>query len=181
MRKLVYILIFIIGSVSIADRCIAKGNEATTNDSIEFRNRDALLYYREAVPSAFSIYLIIRPSQHTYELYWEYGGSELGTWKQKGDTLFMTPKLVFDGSSTGEFHYLQLPDTAASDFMNTPKTFLMEDGGAKMTDLTTYMYPDLKLNLVPRQFLDEDKLIGSIFLGNYLKWAKKQLKKESDK
>lgn len=93
----------------------------------------------------------------------------------------MTPKLVFDGSSTGEFHYLQLPDTAASDFMNTPKTFLMEDGGAKMTDLTTYMYPDLKLNLVPRQFLDEYKLMGSNFLGNYLKWARKQLKKESDK
>lgn len=181
MKKLVYILIFITGIFSIACNSIGKGNKVTANDSIEFARLDALLYFREAPPMVFFEYLIVRPEQHTYELYYQNFGSELGTWKQKGDTLFMTPKLVFDGSSTGEFHYLQLPDTAASDFMNTPKTFLMEDGGAKMTDLTTYMYPDLKLNLVPRQFLDEYKLIGSNFLGNYLKWAKKQLKKDSDK
>lgn len=53
MRKLVYILIFIIGIFSIACNSIGKGNKATASDSIEFARLDALLYYREAVPSAF--------------------------------------------------------------------------------------------------------------------------------
>lgn len=78
MRKLVYILIFIIGSVSIGCNSIGKGNKVTANDSIEFYY-DVLFYLRKSPDTTDFQYLFIKRGLRTYELYNEHSGSEIGS------------------------------------------------------------------------------------------------------
>lgn len=170
MRKLVYILIFIIGSVSIADRCLASGQENIPESVKHLPNHvygDIRVYWREALPMILNRYLILNRQQHTYELYDDLLTSELGTYKQIGDTLHMTPRLTFYNSDfKDEWVCYELPETDTSKVidqnLNIVKTFLIKNGGDRLIDLTTYSTMAIEYDTIyvaPETFTPRDEYI----------------------
>lgn len=184
MKKIIYILAFFMLSIPGASYCLGHDNDTvhheygtcSENDAEidrfdTFSDFDVILYCRDnPINGLISfIYLILKPLEKTYELYPQYGLTEIGTWKQNKDTITLTPRLAI---ATGNgWEYAELPDTVQCDKdMNIQKTFIMKDGGSRLLEITPYSHPS--------QRFDEYLLVGSKFLGDYLKRLKKEKRKK---
>lgn len=184
MKKIIYLLAFFMLSIPGASYCMEHENDTvhqeydtySENDAEidrfdTFSDFDVILYCRDNPiigPISF-IYLILKPLEKTYELYPQYGLTEIGTWEQNKDTITLTPRLAI---ATGNgWEYAELPDTVQCDKdMNIQKTFIMKDGGSRLLEITPYSHPS--------QRFDEYLLVGSNFLGDYLKRLKKEKRKK---
>lgn len=171
MKKFVYILVFIIFCIPGAAYCLEDDNDIVLQDYDTFSNLDALLYFREAHINVLPIYLFLKPMEKTYELY--SCGTEIGTWEKNKDTLVLTPRIAIDNRYHG-WECVNVTDTALcdDDDMRLTKTFIIQDGGFRLLEITPYS--------IPSQLNDEYKLIGSNYLENYLNYLKTKKRREME-
>lgn len=175
MRKLVYILIFIIGCVSIGCNSIGKGNKAKAKDSIEFYY-DVLFYLKKSPDTTDFQYLFIKRGLRTYELYNEHSGSEIGSWVRKGDTLYMTPELSMYHPDSVKPSIVKLSGSLTPDSMNIQKKFLVKNLGIQLKDVTPCNVKDINPSY-KNYISDEYFMVGPDLPKGYLKKIGKATKK----
>ena len=162
MKKFIYIIFLIIGVGTIGSSCntIRVYSKMTQrkyfNKLIPNKTYgDVRVYWKDTVYLLSDIYLILKPIQSTYEYYSEWDhNSEIGTYEQKKDTLFMTPRLSFRNRGPyKKWDYREMPNTDTSIFVaddgSIKKTFLVKDDGDYLIDLTTYYIVNDNREIVP--------------------------------
>lgn len=167
MKKFIYILIIITAITPISDRCLGMGNlhEVKETDRLPkamWPNGEVLVYFREAPMEIKFIYLILKPYQHTYELYGQMLDSEIGTYELNGDTLNLTPKIGFE-YVRGNWISVDLPSSNAADILNSPKQFIIKDEGTRLIDITFYnTYDPFSDTTTLQQWLSEYVLLNKL-------------------